>query len=66
MNELVHYPHSMTGCDTSVRPAGPIDQLRQRKELLEAQLAKTNEALEALEANPEIARVMQLVGKALY
>lgn len=45
---------------------GPVEQLQQRKEVLEAQLNKVNAALESLEKNPELANVLQLVAKALY
>lgn len=35
-----------------------------KKARLERQLAEINSAIEALDANPEVARVMELVAKA--
>ena len=43
---------------------GIEDQLREAKEHLEVRLADVDAALEALEANPEVLRVMNLVSKA--
>jgi hypothetical protein len=40
------------------------ERLEMKKEHLEAELARANEALEALKANPEIERVMNLVIRA--
>lgn len=39
-------------------------RLQNVKKRLESQLSEVNEALEALEKNPEIARVLTLVSKA--
>lgn len=50
---------------SELQPAGPVDQLKSQKHHLEAQLAKVNAALDALNKNPEIADILQLVGKAL-
>lgn len=41
------------------------DKLINKKRRLEAELAETNAALEALEQNPEVAKVLTLVGRAI-
>lgn len=41
------------------------DKLQSKKRRLESELADINAALDALAANPEIARVLTLVGKAV-
>jgi len=41
------------------------DRLKSKKLRLESELKDVNEALDALNANPEIARVLSLVGKAV-
>lgn len=46
-------------------PSGPLDYLRQSKGKLEGELARVNAALDALEKNPEVAEIMQLVGQAM-
>lgn len=50
-------------CDTTVENSvnGRLQNVKKR---LESQLTEVNEALEALEKNPEIARVLTLVSKA--
>ena len=40
------------------------DGLVNRKKLLEIKLADLNAAISALEANPEVAKLLELVGKA--
>ena len=40
------------------------ERLQSKQARLEKQLADTNAALEAMEANPEVAKVMELVMKA--
>jgi hypothetical protein len=40
------------------------DHLRNKKNRLERELSEVNEAIMALDANPEIARVLSLVSKA--
>jgi chaperonin cofactor prefoldin len=66
MNGLIPGAERMPYNPTDMlQPAGPVDQLRQRKSMMEAELAKVNAALEALDKNPEIADILQLVGKAL-
>lgn len=65
MDYLGNYKGEPTAMCGSVESAGPIDQLRQRKSMMEQELKKVNDALEALEKNPELANIMQLVGKAL-
>ncbi len=41
------------------------DRLISKKRRLESELKDVNDALDALNANPEIARVLTLVGKAV-
>lgn len=41
------------------------DKLTSRKRRLEAELAETNAALEALEQHPDVAKVLTLVGRAI-
>lgn len=67
MNELLNKLPQGGGMDCAVQsmPCGPIDQLRMQKESLEGRLKQINAALEALEKNPEIANLLQLVGRAL-
>lgn len=48
-----------------VAPATPTERLKRQKEMLVEQLARVDEAIGALEANPEVARVMDLVQRAL-
>lgn len=48
-------------CDAS---PSLVEMLREKKLRLESQLKETNEALTALEANPEVMRVLHLVTKA--
>lgn len=42
------------------------ERLKTKKEILEANLAEVNEALEALEKNPEVSRVIDLISKVNY
>ncbi len=65
MDYLGNYKGEPTSLCGSMEPAGPIDQLKSRKSMMEQELKKVNAALEALEKNPELANIMQLVGKAL-
>lgn len=41
------------------------DRLATKKRRLEQELAETNEALDALNKNPEVARLLTLVGRSL-
>ena len=41
------------------------DRLHSRKRSLEAQLAETNAAIDAMQKNPEVATVLTLVAKAI-
>lgn len=41
------------------------DRLNNKKRKLETELAETNAALDALEKNPEVAKVLTLVGRAM-
>lgn len=66
MNELIGGDAQCITYNTPyLQPAGPVDQLKNQKQLLETQLSKVNAALDALNKNPEIADILQLVGKAL-
>lgn len=66
MNQLLPKAnYSDENCAMQI-PAGPLEQLQQRKEVLEAKLNKVNAALDSLTKNPELANVLQLVAKALY
>lgn len=47
-------------------PISPYEQLIEKRAHLQEELVRTEEAIKALEANPEIERVMRLVGRALY
>lgn len=49
-------------CSPVVKPLG--EQLKEKRSAIERKLADVNEAIAALEANPEIERVLNLVGKA--
>lgn len=63
-----NYPQSAQSLglqQAQVAPSGPVDHLRQMKGRLESDLARVTAALDALEKDPEIADVMQLVGQAL-
>lgn len=53
-------------CDAKVCDSSDIpSRLMGRKRALEAQLAETNAAIEAMEKNPEVATVLTLVSKAI-
>ncbi len=41
------------------------DKLSNKKRRLEAELAETNAAIEALEQHPDVAKVLTLVGRAI-
>lgn len=43
----------------------PLESLRERQSKLTTELKETTEAIEALEANPEIANVLEKIGRAL-
>lgn len=62
------YPNSGGGalseaCD--VRTPSARDQLAEKKKRLTIQLEQVDAALEALDANPEIERVLTLVGRTV-
>lgn len=59
------YQNVQLGTALDISPQGPIDRLEQRKRVLEAELEKVDSALAALKANPQIAELLQLVGRAL-
>lgn len=56
------YPNSL--CEVKGQASDIVTRLKGRKLRLETDLARVNEALEALEANPEVARVLKLVSAA--
>lgn len=63
-NDTLDKPYpSENACQ--IAPSGPIDNLRTQKANLEGRLKTINEALDALEKNPQLAEVLQLVGRAL-
>jgi chaperonin cofactor prefoldin len=47
----------------SIQPASIVDTMKLRKTVLESQLKEVNEALEALESNPEVTKILHLVSK---
>lgn len=53
-------------CEQRVGPVTLTDTLRQRKERLEGELKSVNDALEAITANPEIEKILNLISKARY
>lgn len=59
------YGGELKACDTAqIQQASPLNNLKQRKQNYEQKLAVVNEAIAALEANPEIERVLTLVTRA--
>lgn len=54
-------------CETpnQVQAPSPLDTLKRTRLQLESKLGEVNEAIAALEANPEIERVLTLLGKAI-
>lgn len=57
----------LKACDTAqVQAASPLGELRHRKQRLESQLASVNDAIGALEANPEVEKILTLLAKARY
>lgn len=64
--ELVEPP---TPADTAqirarqLQPPSVVARLKQRRDQTELQLKDLNAAIEALEANPETVRIMDLLGK---
>lgn len=51
-------------CEDLQRKLSPLDTLKQHRSRLAQQLADQDAAIEALEANPEILRVLSLLAKA--
>lgn len=47
----------------SIQPPSVLAQLKQQRERAQAQLQDLNQAIEALEANPETVRILDLLGK---
>lgn len=60
-----NYPMSACEIETkSLTKPDLMEGLVNRKQRLEAQLNEINEAIAALRANPEMARLLELVGRA--
>jgi hypothetical protein len=51
---------------TRIDPVSPYEQLIGKRDHLKLELQRVEEAIKVLEENPEIERVMRLVGRALY
>jgi hypothetical protein len=49
--------------DTQIRQPSPLENLKQRREYLAQQLADHDAAIAALEANPEVTKVIELLAK---
>jgi len=49
----------------TVRRSSATEQLRQKKLRLEEELQEVNQAIAALDSNPELERVLHLVSKAM-
>ena len=62
-NSQIKVPTLSSGRD--VQPSIE-DRLIQRKQRLEADLQDVNKALEALQANPEVLKIMCLISKVNY
>ena len=60
MNEICEMPQASCEIQNTV-----TDRLQNQKRQLESKLADVNAALAALEANPEVCKVLTLVGKAV-
>lgn len=43
-----------------------LDNMKRQKSMFEERLNSVNECIEALEANPEITRVLELINKTRY
>lgn len=58
---------SEVSCDSPKQASSPspLDTLKRTKLGLESKLSEVNEAIAALEANPEIEKVLTLLGKAI-
>lgn len=53
-------------CDVgSYQPPTVMNQLQERRSKYETKLAEINDAIAALEKNPEFARCLDIVGKAI-
>jgi len=52
-------------CETSIAPRSDtiLDNLKRRKLRAEDELAKINGAIEAMEKNPEVTKVLELIAK---
>lgn len=71
MSELLdtmNYPNGAGVCaEKSFEDRSPTarQQLAEKQKLLTVQLQQVNDAIEALDANPEIERVLTLVGRTV-
>ncbi len=52
-------------CGNSAKPQSVREQLLQRKEMLETNLREVGEALDALDENPGVEKVLTLVGRTV-
>ena len=50
-------------CETALMPTSTTDRLNSEKERLEQRLVAVNEAIEALERNPEIQNAIDAISK---
>lgn len=53
-------------CDSErVHPTSILENLQAKRDRLQEQLNKTDAAIKALEENPKVAEVLELVGRAI-
>lgn len=64
MDSLTGYGNKYLESPCQVQSSDIVIRLKGRQQHLSEELAKVNEALAALEANPEVARVLKLVSAA--
>jgi len=55
---------TLSQCETH-KPLSPIEHLYIRRKNLESSLSEVNDAISALEKNPELSNILHLVGKAI-
>jgi hypothetical protein len=65
MNPLMKYPAPEAGSLSEIEPAGIKQRLERAKAHHERELAKVNAALDALDNQPKVADLLELVMKAL-
>lgn len=67
MNSLTRALSPMDECKTAqCESPSIVDNLQRQKKGLEERLSRVNAALEALAANPETTKVLELIAKANY